>query len=460
MDLCTHFLVILSAASTRAEWVLEEIRLAQAKRDRTSDFTVLPLVVGRLDNYAGASFINTLQAVPYYDDFAAQVEAVAAALKLRPVPPARFRSLIEERTEEFVGRDYVFAAIDRFLSRRRKGYFAVEGDPGVGKSAILAEFVRRTGCIAHFNIRSQGITQASQFLESVCTQIIARYDLPYSSLPTHATSDGTFLSALLDQVSEQLGEVGRLVIGVDALDEVDLAAQRPGANILYLPGALPPGVYFVMTRRQLKLPFVVQAPQVVLDLGAYPAESLRDVQTYIRRAAKRPALRDRIGGRPDAVETFVTELARKSESNFMYLHHVLPEIERGGYRDLQFDDLPSGLDGYYDDHWGRMGMTAKPLPQPEIKIIYVLAEVRQPVSRALISEFAGEDALTVQEVLDNWESFIHKQRAAGETLYSFYHTSFRDFLHRKDIVGAAGLTLKEVNAAIADNLYDGLFEGE
>jgi len=31
-----------------------------------------------------------------------------------------------------------------------QGYFTIEGDPGAGKSAILAEYVRRTGCIAHF----------------------------------------------------------------------------------------------------------------------------------------------------------------------------------------------------------------------------------------------------------------------------------------------------------------------
>jgi hypothetical protein len=75
----------------------------------------------------------------------------------------------------------------------------------------------------------------------------------------------------------------------------------------------------------------------------------------------------------------------------------------------------------------------------------------------LIAEFAGEEELTVQEVLDDWDQFLHEQRAEGQTRYSVYHASFRDFLYRKDIVQAAGVTLKEINALIADSLWDELF---
>src|SRR5215510_3889815 len=122
----------------------------------------------------------------------------------------------------------------------------------------------------------------------------------------------------------------------------------------------------------------------------------------------------------------------------MYLRYVLPDIERGAYHDLGVERLPTGLQGYYEDHWQHMGMTARPLPRAKIKIVYVLAEVRQPVALRQIASFADEDALTVQEVLDAWDQFLHEQPIDGATHYSVYHTSFRDFLHRKDIVQAAG----------------------
>ena len=41
--------------------------------------------------------------------------------------------------------------------------------------------------------------------------------------------------------------------------------------------------------------------------------------------------------------------------------------------------------------------------------------------------------------------------------YSLYHGSFRDFLHRKDIVQAAGVTLPGIHALIADRLWESLF---
>lgn len=379
---------------------------------------------------------------------------------VQPVTSNRFQALIEDKTKDFVGREYVFTAIDKFLVSQPNGYFVIEGDPGVGKSAILAEYVRRTDCLAHFNVRAQGLNRASQFLESICTQLIDRYNLPYPTLSPEATQDGNFLAKLLDDISAQLNDGEWLVIAIDALDEVDLLGHTSGANILYLPPLLPRGVYFVMTRRQVSLPFTVHVPQHLLDLMQYRAESRADVEIYLKRAVDQPEIRAWIEDRDLVLETFITTLTDKSEYNFMYLRYVLQDIERGLYHDLNIENLPAGLKGYYEDHWRRMGMMTKPLPKTKIKIVYILAEVREPVSRNLICDFSDEDALTVQEVLDEWDQFLHEQQIDSQTRYSVYHASFRDFLHRKDIVQAAGVTIKEINALIADDLWEDLFGDE
>jgi len=161
------------------------------------------------------------------------------------------------------------------------------------------------------------------------------------------------------------------------------------------------------------------------------------------------------------VAQFVQTLKANSDGNFMYLRYVLPEIERGTYDGLSLDKLPKGLEGYYEDHWHRMGMGARPLPRVKIRIVYILCEVRQSVSRRLITQFADTvdmrvDELTVQEVLDEWNQFLHEQPIENGTQYSIYHASFRDFLHRMDIVQAAGVSLAEINGMIADDLWDDL----
>jgi len=382
----------------------------------------------------------------------------------RVVPPSsplnQFQSLIADKTEGFVGREYVFSAIADFIDNQPNGYFTIEADPGVGKSAILAKYVQQHDCVAHFNVRLQSINRASQFLESVCRQLIDRYELPYPSLPPEATRDGNFLAQLLDEVSAKLGEAEKLVIAIDALDEVDLVSQDAGANILYLPASLRQGVYFLMTRRRVTLPFVVHTPQHLFNLMEYRDQSRRDVGDYIRCATRHPKLREWIDKRELTVEEFVNQLADKSENNFMYLRYVLPQIEEGFYQDLSIENLPRGLQGYYEDHWRRMGMNIKPLPRTRLKIVYILGEIRQPVSRRLISEYAQEDQLTVQDVLDEWQQFLHDQSSDNQTCYSIYHASFQDFLHRKDIVQAAGVDIKDINAMIADRLWEGLFGDE
>ena len=370
-------------------------------------------------------------------------------------PLYKFSSLIADKTEGFVGREYVFEAIQKFLEENSKGYFTIIGDPGMGKSAILAKYVQDTGCIAYFNVQLQLLNQPNQFLESVCKQLIDRYHLLYDHLPSDATRDGKFLGQLLDEVYQKRN--GKpVIIAVDALDEVDPDSYGRNANILYLPPNLPDGFYFIMTRRRgVDVPFMTDAPMSVFNLLDYPVESQRDVRVRIQnRVDGSEKLRQQINERQETIPEFIEKIADKSENNFMYLRYVLLDIEKGLYKDLNLESFPQGLQGYYDFHWRRMGMKAEPLPRTKINIVYILSEIRKPASIQLICKFAKEEELTVQKVLDEWLQFLHEQRIDKLPCYSIYHASFQDFLHRKDIVQAAKVNIGEINGMIAKPLLD------
>lgn len=360
---------------------------------------------------------------------------------------------INELTRGFVGREYVFDSINNFLKKETNGYFIIVGDPGEGKSAILSEYVRRTKCVSYFNIRVQGINRTGQCIESICSQLISRYCLSHTSPDSDTIEDGVFFQRILNEVSELLNEDEQVVIAIDALDELDLTNHPSGANILFLARQLPQSVFFIMSKRDISLPLVTYSPQHTFDLRNYRKECLKDVQTFIECATKLPQIIAWIENNKLDINDFISALAQKSEYNFMYLKYVLPEIESGVYHQLKIEKLPIGLKGYYEDHWIGMGMASKPTPHNKIKIIYILAEVLQPISRQLISEFANVDQITVQEVLDDWHQFLHKQEVDEQARYSFYHTSFHDFLHRKDIVRALGVLLKDINTLIAGNLW-------
>ncbi|AMW26802.1 ATP-binding protein [Arthrospira platensis] len=371
--------------------------------------------------------------------------------------PADFAAFIEEKTQEFFGREFVFNAIEEFCQKQAKGYFIIEADPGVGKSALLAQYVQQTGCLAYFNILSENRTSTDDFIKSICAQLIERYGLAYD-LPLHPdnTRNGNFLSKLL---TEAAAKTDRLVIAVDALDEVDLSTQNRGQNVLYLPENLPKGVYFVLTKRPEFFPFVVSAPQQEFDMMSdeYYQANLADIEGFIRYRCQREPIQRWLAAQGVTEAEFIEFLAENSETNFMYLKYVLNDIEAGKYADLNWENLPRGLEKYYEQHWQRMGMVTRPLPRTKLKIIYLLSKTRKPVSCDLLADFAEEDPLTVQEVLDEWEQFLRHRIMEYEEVYSIYHKSFQDFLFNRRTVQKAGVSLRDIELDIVDNLWDGLY---
>ncbi|MGB3266054.1 MAG: ATP-binding protein, partial [Microcoleus sp.] len=369
--------------------------------------------------------------------------------------PYECETIIADRTQDFTGRQFVFAAIAEFLQNNRKGYFVLEADPGVGKSSIMAKLVLllKRRCVAHFNSQSQGIVRAEQFLENACTQLIRGFQLNYPQLPENATRDGNFLSRLLGEVSAKLGGK-KLIVVVDALDEVDSSLQGRGSNVLYLPDALPDNVYFIVSKQPKTLPLPNHQP---FDLMHYSAESLADVKLYIdKRTSNSTSIQSWINRQNLQLSQFVAAVAEKSQNNFMYLRYVLNDIDSGKYSDVNLQDLPRELEGYYEKHWMQMmGREDDPLLEMRVKIIYVLSKAREAVSRGWIAKSVGETDFKVQQVLKKWESFLRQPQVDGEIRYSIYHNSFRDFLAKNETVQSAGVDVEKLNRQGMDNRLKG-----
>ncbi len=356
----------------------------------------------------------------------------------------KFQELIEVKIRKFVGREFVFKAFKKFIETHDRGYFTVVGDPGEGKSTVAAKYVDdHPFCLYYFNTDKDSESRADQFLKCICQQLICEYGLENyqpDSLPKEATEDSNFLKDLLQQVSNKLKPHKKVVIVVDALDEVNLSYQQNRSNILYLPRYLPKGVYFLLTRRrELETRLLFETPQEIFDFKDYTMNSRDDIKKYIDLFFEdeefKNSLNRWIVNQNLKKTEFIDTLAEKSENNFMYLECVLPEIAKGYYQNLQLENLPQGLTSYYEDHWRRMGMQDKPLPKLKIKIVYILSVLHKPRSRQLIAKFASvKDEIIVQEILNEWSQFLHFSQIQGQTRYKVYHASFADFLFRKEII--------------------------
>jgi hypothetical protein len=319
----------------------------------------------------------------------------------------------------------------------------------MGKSSIVAQYVSEHKSPCYFNILVEGRNRLELFLKSIRQQLIDRYQLP--------NLEDADLPTLLAKVAGKLPAGERLVIAIDALDEV---AQEAGENLLHLPTTLPDRVYFLLTRRpynlgkkRLSVSPGVWVTELDLRDEKYATYNQDDIKEYIRFALNtdpdyKKGLRNWIQICSIADTTFVEQLADKSENNFMYLRYVLPAIAKGDYNDLSLDELPDGLQQYYQKHWERMGMEAKPGALMEI-VLYILLEIGRPLPCDMIAGIAEVDECDVQKVLeDKWVEYLKKQKVDGEIRYSIYHASFLDFLKSKGEMGSKRKLFQEVNQRI------------
>jgi TIR domain-containing protein/AAA ATPase-like protein len=443
---CTHFLLILSEASIRAPWVIKEVGLARSRIESGSAIRILPLRVGMVGTFEHSGFIAEFQDVPYTQNFATQLRAITAALALPPAIPVLFRTLIEETTRHFVGRERVFASIQQFLSNERKGCFLLTGDPGQGKTTILAEFVKRTGCPAHFNIANAGIDTTAQFFDSVRLQLSARYDVAPAPPVGENPSFALRLADLFEKAADARPDGEPFVLAIDALDEAAADTTNPVANVLHLPQVLPEGVFLLLSGRRREFPFVTRERQVTFDLMADPAANRSDIERYLRRRLAEPAFVHWLEQRHWTIEQATAHLADRSESNFMYVHYVLGELAAGAFGDAS-EPLPNGLRAYYNDHWRRMGMQ-RPGSDLKLSVLQVLALVRGPVSVRLLAAIVQAPVAEVRRIIDEWREFLHAVTEDGEAHYRLYHASFKEFLQSKEAVGPDGLAhYKELIAA-------------
>jgi WD40 repeat protein len=78
--------------------------------------------------------------------------------------PSEFQQIITEKSKNFVGREFVFAAINEFLHKYDRGYFTLIGAPGSGKTAILAKYVTENPHVIYYSAQVEGKNRADQFL--------------------------------------------------------------------------------------------------------------------------------------------------------------------------------------------------------------------------------------------------------------------------------------------------------
>lgn len=295
--------------------------------------------------------------------------------------PTEFLTLIEYHTKDFIERKDLTNAFEKFKQNNKHGYFILEGEPGVGKTAFLANYVKQNKCPCYFIQQVQGINNFEDFIDSICKQIFDKYYDELSYIKNDLSSDNYGIhdfNRMLQGLTKHLGnsrDLLELVIVIDGLDEV--IQNNTTENILKLPAYLPERVYFLISQRPRKLFLSLQVPcevKNVMDLmkgegwkigfEEYFAKYIdksnqqNNNQNYLRIWIDNQ-IREESNRFNDesAVKGFLID---RSDRNFRFLKNVLNDLERGLFG--RIEDIPQGLNGYYQSHLSLMGITPNASP--------------------------------------------------------------------------------------------------
>ncbi|ACB50502.1 hypothetical protein cce_1152 [Crocosphaera subtropica ATCC 51142] len=343
--------------------------------------------------------------------------------------PEYLQTIITEKSRDFVGRDFVFSTINNFINNYDKGYFTLIGEPGSGKSAILAQYFNQNNNVVYYNfdplqpplLRGENWENSLEkerdyetFLKIVNHQLIdILSSLETNQLENEVENDNNLFSLLLQKISDKLPQNQPLIIIIDGCHKLDLNQYKRGANLLYLPRYLPKNVYLILSRRPFpnnKSNLLIETPSQILNLSNYPEENKKDIQTYLKTYGKNQEILKKLD---------------KNETNFMYVSEIIKQPN------LPPETLPESLENYYQEHWNDMNKTIEKKPELSLQILQCLLQEYSLISLETIAENLDQDEYDIEIILEDWREFSHLETRENIPYYQFYHSSFHNWLKAK-----------------------------
>lgn len=367
-------------------------------------------------------------------------------------------SLLQRLRRGFWGREWLFESISQFRASNRStgGYVVITGLPGQGKSAIAAHLADAPNTLLHFFRRDTGDSALGSFQTHLADQACERFGVTEDVKRRHKQPE-EFLSTLLWELSSNAGSHADIVVIVDGLDEAAPEALRAGRNPLGLPARLGRGVFVVITSRErtdCRLAHV-DAATPILEIRLHKeAASNEDASGFIRQQLEHPDVSKYVERNGISRDAFVKMLTAKSEGNFMYLRHVLPELARGILVGTQLQHFPKGLAEFYELHWVEMrkdaqgadiglrmavlavlGALKEPCPPSDLQEIikcFAAAPNVDGVQVVLDRRMLSASNEELRTLLDEWDEFLLSETHLDqETEYRIYHLEFGEFVCRK-----------------------------
>jgi WD40 repeat protein/uncharacterized protein YukE len=324
--------------------------------------------------------------------------------------PLDFGPELSRLQHGFTGRGWVVDAVKEWLSDPGgTPAFLLTGDPGAGKSAVMAHLAQTLPQVAalHFCRADNSQTlRADAFVRSVAAQLATQLPSYAEALRGVLTQpnaldeepDALFKNLIINPLATAPAGDGPLLLLVDGLDEAVQRGAPTAPSIPRLVGSflgelatMTGRVRLVLSSRPVpgvlqhvqgqSTPFALQAsaPDNWADLEAFVSERLERIAGALKKA----------GTDAQAVTAWLTE---RADGNFLYAEQALLGIESGRLDPSEPDAFPTGLVGLYASQFERLfpGPNGTASYNTELRpLLSVLVAAREPLTAEQVAGALG-----------------------------------------------------------------------
>ena len=373
-----------------------------------------------------------------------------------------FTPYLEDKRRMFTGREWLFEEIDRWPYHDEERTLLIVGEPGLGKSSIVAEFVhgnRGEQVIAHHCCQSDQpeTLRPGRFILSIAAMLAS--NLPDYAMQFESPSVADWLSEKRceDDPSSAFSQAilvplrslpppvdGARYILVDALDEALGHGGGKSVNIVdVLFGRLelmPSWLRVVATTRNdpAVLSSRLSKPPCI-RLDAADSRNTADLDDYIRRRIQEtPDLAQKLLKSRVPADQVIALLRERSDGNFLYAVHALNGVQCNHYSFKLLKALPPGLEGLYSQFFERIfGKTRDAAFESRYDgaraFLQVMIAAREPLTASELAIASGVDAEEeLPKKLRLLKQLLRSGSRNGEETFAFSHKSFADWLSVKD----------------------------
>jgi WD40 repeat protein len=361
-------------------------------------------------------------------------------------PQFDFGPFLYDKRRDFCGREWLFQRIDAWRADRdRHRALLITGDPGIGKSAIVAQLVHMNPgaqVLAYHCCRADTpeTLRPGRFIRGLAGMIASQLEGYASQLDDpqveaalgEARCETDPASALEEGILNPLHRVptpagGARYILIDALDEA--LAVREGLSIVTLLSPsrldrLPGWLRVVATTRK--------EPEVLRRLCGLRAEEIRadephnldDIERFLTHRLGQPGLQGRLQASGVSPEEAIRRLREKSGGNFLWSEQALLGLETGSYDFAHLDALPAGLTGLYTAFFERHFLDDDSYA-PARRVLEVVTAALEPLTPTEIAAVTGLDLdYALPPLLDRLAAYLPDRDGRR----AVFHKSFADWL--------------------------------